>query len=165
MVVSCLGCDLISDFFCFSIYALLPVFVYHRPTTAAERDLEKDNRPLYCPSNLDCFKLGGECLDCEFPKCKYGEPVNVTCTVKPNIVCIGKKTFNTTANCNYCFQENVHSCSTSRDCDVAKAPKQRYRANCTVESETICMGSRYFYKYRNCNWSFRCKWSTALILR
>jgi len=34
-----------------------------------------------CPSDVECFKLGGPCIQCEFNEsCIYGSPVNVSCT-------------------------------------------------------------------------------------
>jgi len=33
-----------------------------------------------CPSDIECFKLGGQCIRCPFNEsCIYGSPVNVTC--------------------------------------------------------------------------------------
>ena len=44
-----------------------------------------------CPSNVVCSDLGAECIDCDLAnhtECVYGSKVNVSCRVKPEIVCI-----------------------------------------------------------------------------
>jgi hypothetical protein len=38
-----------------------------------------------CPSDVECFKLGGACIECSFNySCIYGSTVNVTCRAKGN---------------------------------------------------------------------------------
>jgi len=46
--------------------------------------------PDTCNVTTSCSDLGGECLNCTFPECKYGDVVNVECTVKfDGIECSG----------------------------------------------------------------------------
>jgi hypothetical protein len=43
-----------------------------------------------CPSNVVCKHLGAECIDCDLDNhldCVYGSMINVTCKVRPDIVC------------------------------------------------------------------------------
>lgn len=43
----------------------------------------------YCPSNVECHKLGGECIDCAMNhNCFYGKTLNTTCSPKAGIVCL-----------------------------------------------------------------------------
>ena len=42
-----------------------------------------------CPTNAECSKLGGYCLECQFDaNCQYGKEVSVKCSVKAGIECI-----------------------------------------------------------------------------
>jgi hypothetical protein len=42
-----------------------------------------------CPTNAQCTKLGGYCIDCQFdPNCQYGKEVSVRCSVKAGVECI-----------------------------------------------------------------------------
>ena len=50
-----------------------------------------DTSNATCNVTTACSDLGGECLDCSFPECKYGQTVEVSCTVK---------IFNNTINCS-----------------------------------------------------------------
>ncbi|KAK2142206.1 hypothetical protein LSH36_985g01029 [Paralvinella palmiformis] len=107
-----------------------------------------------CPSNAACSDLGAECIDCglsNHTECMYGSRINVTCRVKPEIVCI------TSENQHYCTKP-------STTCHVISAPRERYQTNCTVRSDVLCLGKRRFYKMKVCNWTSGKRWSTALIL-
>ncbi|GFG39898.1 hypothetical protein Cfor_03883 [Coptotermes formosanus] len=118
-----------------------------------------------CPSDIECFKLGGPCIKCSFNEsCTYGSSVNVTCTAIGN--CTGEKTFERSYLCRYCYQtENwEHVCAYSAKCKSISSPQAYYRTNCTVKSEVLCMGLRTFLKNVPCNWTGGYKWSTALIL-
>ena len=47
------------------------------------------NHRELCPSRVDCFKLSGDCLDCELnSSCVYGREYNVTCRPKPDLDCV-----------------------------------------------------------------------------
>ena len=60
---------------------------------ATEHDNSSNNTmPLnyiaWCPSNIECHKLGGDCINCDFDElCAYGKNVTVQCQPKPNINC------------------------------------------------------------------------------
>ena len=42
----------------------------------------------YCPDNVECSKLGGSCIQCNFnEQCTYGKQYNATCVAKKGIVC------------------------------------------------------------------------------
>ena len=42
----------------------------------------------HCPSNVNCHKLGGDCINCNFDtNCIYNKPMTVTCWPKPEVVC------------------------------------------------------------------------------
>lgn len=44
----------------------------------------------YCPSDIECFKLGDPCIKCAFSEsCVYGSSVNATCHAVGN--CTGEK--------------------------------------------------------------------------
>ena len=122
-----------------------------------------------CPSDLDCDKLGNECLSCQCNlDCQYGQSANATCTVPNNITCNGPKTFSRQYTCAFCYQsddDKLH-CNENIECDSVFDQNQRryYTANCTVDRSTICMGRRYFRKQKICNWTGGHRWLTALIL-
>ena len=42
----------------------------------------------------------------------------------------------------YCYQTNEyhHTCSSSTNCRVVSAPRQRFQANCTVGEDILCLG-------------------------
>ena len=45
-----------------------------------------------CPSNVDCYKLGGDCISCQFNNsCVYGQNVTVFCSANPKIMCRVRK--------------------------------------------------------------------------
>lgn len=120
-----------------------------------------------CPSGVECSKLGGECIDCEFnTSCVYGDDITVTCRRKEGVVCKGVETFDRHMNCRYCYQTEKpkHKCRGLPRCRVASAPRQRYLVNCTVNSNVVCLGNRKFQKNVLCNWTSGYRWTTALVL-
>lgn len=120
-----------------------------------------------CPDNLECSKLGGECIRCTFNKyCKYGSVQKVGCIRRENISCIPPIQFQREYQCRYCYQLDPqnYTCNASTSCKVVSSPRTTYIALCTVKSEILCMGRRQFYKSLPCNWTGGYKWSTALLL-
>lgn len=118
-----------------------------------------------CPSDIECFKLGGQCIVCSFNEsCIYGSPVNVNCTAIGN--CTGERKFERTFLCRYCYQTETweHVCAYDNKCKSIASPPAYYRTNCTVKSEVLCLGKRNFLKNVPCNWTRGYKWSTALVL-
>ncbi|KAB7498989.1 TM2 domain-containing protein almondex [Armadillidium nasatum] len=120
-----------------------------------------------CPSGVECSKLGGDCLNCEFNcSCIYGQTVNVTCTPKDDVYCIGPREFLRNMTCQYCYQTPSwdHDCSGSADCPAVSSPRRMFKTNCSVKSEVICLGNRNFPKRIPCNWTSGYQWSTVLLL-
>ncbi|CAC5408814.1 TM2 domain-containing protein 3,TM2 domain-containing protein C41D11.9,TM2 domain-containing protein almondex [Mytilus coruscus] len=122
-----------------------------------------------CPDNVECYKLGGECINCKYNKhCFYGKPNETSeCQVKEDIKCIGQRKFNRTHECKYCYQldKSNYSCDTTNaSCQVINGQIQKYIAQCTVKHNVLCLGQRTFLKNLPCNWTSGYKWSTALIL-
>ncbi|VDH98536.1 Hypothetical predicted protein [Mytilus galloprovincialis] len=122
-----------------------------------------------CPDNVECYKLGGECINCKYNKhCFYGKPNETSeCQVKEEIRCIGQRKFNRTHECKYCYQldKSNYSCDTTNaSCQVINGKIQKYIAQCTVKDNVLCLGQRTFLKNLPCNWTSGYKWSTALIL-
>ncbi|XP_065335230.1 TM2 domain-containing protein almondex [Cloeon dipterum] len=120
-----------------------------------------------CPSNVECDKLGGLCLNCTFNKsCEYGKEVKVLCSVLNDINCLGESTFERTMTCQFCYQMDPsnYTCKLLANCNSVASPRTYYRTNCTVKSELLCLGNRVFQKNLPCNWTGGYKWSTALLL-
>ena len=43
----------------------------------------------YCPSNVDCQKLSGDCIECDFNEsCSYGKNLSVMCRPKDLVICL-----------------------------------------------------------------------------
>ncbi|XP_069691940.1 TM2 domain-containing protein almondex [Periplaneta americana] len=145
---------------------------------STDTDIVKDSRPdstpahsnvvsQNCPSDIECYKLGGQCIRCLFNEsCIYGSPINVTCDPPPTVNCTGERTFIRTALCRYCYQTEPweHSCEYSAKCLSITSPRSYYSTNCTVKSDVLCLGRRTFRKNVPCNWTGGYKWSTALVL-
>ncbi|XP_069138071.1 TM2 domain-containing protein 3-like [Argopecten irradians] len=133
----------------------------------SEDQTSPGNENEFCPDDVDCHKLGAECIDCNLDtNCHYGHKQTAKCTVKDGINCIGKKTFSIEYDCKYCYQvdPSLYTCNSSSTCTVVKAPRQTFIAKCQVKSEIICLGNRQFHKSLPCNWTSGYKWSTALLL-
>ncbi|XP_059479732.1 TM2 domain-containing protein 3 [Neocloeon triangulifer] len=121
---------------------------------------------LDCPSNLECNKLGGSCVRCDFNKsCEYGSEVIVNCTSLVDD-CLGDKKFERHMICQYCYQMDPsnYTCKLSANCNSVASPRSYYKSNCTAKSELLCLGNRVFQKNLPCNWTGGYKWSTALLL-
>lgn len=120
-----------------------------------------------CPENLSCGELPAECISCQFDfSCIYGHELNVSCKAKPTVKCTGPRHFERSMTCQYCYQtpSEKHTCSKIGHCNSAANPVQRYRSNCTVKSNILCLGKRNFPKNVRCNWTSGYRWSTTLFL-
>jgi len=78
----------------------------------------------------------------------------------------GPRHFERSMTCQYCYQtpSEKHTCSKIGHCNSAANPVQRYRSNCTVKSNILCLGKRNFPKNVRCNWTSGYRWSTTLFL-
>ena len=140
--------------------------------TAYETSLPCSHRPIdfsSCPSEVDCDKLGNECLDCSCDlNCQYGQENSwANCTVPKEIECKGSRTFQRKFTCAYCYLSDNHliQCDENFECESVADPQDRlYNANCNVSSTVLCLGSRRFPKQRACNWTRGHRWLTTLIL-
>ena len=132
----------------------------------------KDVLPERCPSEVECEKLGNECLICNCPvACRYGDLQAIaTCSVHPQVSCKGNdsREFERKFTCRYCYQSDAkdHVCKDNFVCDsVAGSENKRYyRTSCRVPDTLLCLGKRDFLKMRKCNWTGGYKWTTALAL-
>ncbi|CAG0915387.1 unnamed protein product [Notodromas monacha] len=118
-------------------------------------------------SPFDCKQLPAKCLQCSFNRsCVYGAEVNVSCIPLLGVECEGQRPFTATTICQYCYQTPSwqHRCIKDANCDVVSAPREKYRTNCTVDPNVICMGLRTFPKNVLCNWTNGHRWSTAVML-
>ncbi|XP_033634639.1 TM2 domain-containing protein 3-like [Asterias rubens] len=128
------------------------------------------NHRELCPSRVDCFKLSGDCLDCELnSSCVYGREYNVTCRPKPDLDCVGNQTIIKSFRCRYCYQSEPweQTCTPTikhSDCKVNSNPPIMVRVNCSINDDLICLGQRKFYRRSRCNWTSGHRWSTALTL-
>ena len=174
VLLTCIACVVIS-----TASNLDEVTVPNVVDSEEEKSVEKGNRtdivstagyedyPDWCPSNVDCQKLSGDCLNCTFDEeCVYGSSVEVTCSPQAGIVCDGPQSWRKTVTCRYCYQTEDYeqTCTASTKCRVVSAPKQRYMANCSVKHDVLCLGSRRFHRRLPCNWTSGKRWSVALIL-
>lgn len=140
---------------------------FNSPSPEALREDTTDEPSNSCPSGVVCSKLGGECIDCQMNMtCVYGADIVVTCQAKRSIVCVGKREFQRSMNCRYCYQTPrwQHTCKGSPHCRVVSAPREKYVANCTVNSDVVCLGNRKFLKQVFCNWTAGYRWTTTLVL-
>ena len=120
-----------------------------------------------CPSEIECDKLGNECLHCQCDiNCQYGDPKAVAeCSVPEGLECTGSRTFNRTFTCSFCYQSEDLQCDEKFDCESVADPQDRsYVATCSVPSSRLCLGRRSFPKQRACNWTGGHRWLTTLIL-
>jgi len=122
-----------------------------------------------CPSEVECDKLGNECLSCTCtPICNYGQVHEAQCTVPNMVNCTGSRSFNRNFTCAFCYQMDQESvsCNDNVECDSVFDPNvgRHYTANCSVDASVICMGRRNFPKQIPCNWTGGHRWLTALIL-
>ncbi|XP_059157058.1 TM2 domain-containing protein 3-like [Physella acuta] len=125
-----------------------------------------------CPDNLECNRLGGDCINCTFNEsCIYGTKQKAICTPKQFVNCTGNQTFEREYECRYCYQlpQQLTWCNKTIDCALNR-PRNYYPARpfyvstCWTKKEYLCMGRRCFPKQLSCNWSQGYKWSTALLL-
>ncbi|XP_071102756.1 TM2 domain-containing protein 3-like [Haliotis cracherodii] len=139
--------------------------------SAETRNLQSTENPHdMCPSGVDCHKLGGACIKCNFSTCEYGKISTAECVAVENITCNGERTFQRQYHCRYCYQLDplLYKCNASA-CPI-NTPRKTwparpfYTALCTAKDEILCLGSRRFYRQQDCNWTSGYKWSTALIL-
>ena len=121
-----------------------------------------------CPSQLECSRLGEECLKCSCDvNCQFGKISKAFCEVPDKINCTGDRQFEKEFTCQFCYQsdESYHTCDEHVDCDsVADPPTRQRTSNCTVPPNLICLGRRHFNKQTLCNWTGGHRWITALAL-
>ena len=121
-----------------------------------------------CPSDLECERLGNDCLMCNCDvDCQYGRTAEAFCKVPSEIQCVGNRTFVKSFTCQFCYQsdEDYHNCEENVDCDSVADPQSRHHVtNCTVPPDLICLGRRHFGKQKLCNWTGGHRWLTALAL-
>ncbi|PIK46169.1 putative TM2 domain-containing protein 3-like [Apostichopus japonicus] len=121
----------------------------------------------FCPSQLPCNQLSGDCLDCNMTSaCIYGRQYNITCIPKSGLDCTGPQEVQRTYKCKYCYQTEPWEqiCTPANNCTVNSCPKTMVQVNCSVLDDVLCLGNRRFYKKKECNWTSGYKWSTAFIL-
>jgi TM2 domain-containing membrane protein YozV len=145
-----------------------------KPASQNKNNSDNDEQPpppidsiLHCPSNLDCKDLHPQCMTCNMtPSCKYGEVQNATCNVNSKVECRGRKIFEKSWMCRYCYQTEPweHTCDLKASCNSVASPRINYTTNCTVKSDILCLGNRTFKKNVLCNWTGGYRWTTALIL-
>ena len=157
------------------------------------REFETDNKDLECPFKrqrwphsevttslsassspaLLCADLPVACFNCSYDyACTYGAMTTVTCNT--NVDCVGEKTIERDMKCQYCFQTKFgdeHVCTLRngpnfQGCHVKKSPtsQSRFKSNCTVKPDVLCLGRRTFHKMLPCNWTSGYRWTTSLIL-
>ena len=119
--------------------------------------------------NSECKTLPNECLECKCAlDCQYGNQTEANCVVPKEVTkCVGARKFKRQFTCAFCYQSDSshHVCEENVSCDsVADPNKRNYIANCTVDSQLICLGRRTFHKQKPCNWTGGHRWLTALIL-
>jgi len=122
-----------------------------------------------CPSEIECDKLGNECLSCNCTlNCNYGQLAEAQCTVPEVVNCTGPRSFKRNYTCAFCYQTNQEkvTCNDNVECDSVFDPNvgRHYTANCSVDTSVICFGKRNFPKQIPCNWTGGHRWLTALIL-
>ena len=125
--------------------------------------------PTQCPSAALCDSHDLTCVTCTCPeRCAYGQPADATCTVHPDVPCLGNRTFTRPFKCQYCFQSNFSSdyaCEENFECDSVAPPGDRlYKANCTVRADLLCLGQRTFPRMVECSWTRGHVWTTTLLL-
>ncbi|KAF5292295.1 hypothetical protein FQA39_LY03329 [Lamprigera yunnana] len=129
--------------------------------------LAMGNSILHCDTEKDCSTLNPPCINCDLnTNCIYGSEMNTTCSVHHLVQCKGSRSFQRSLICRYCYQTEAweHNCELKANCNSAATPRTYYRTNCTVKSNTLCLGHRTFFKNMQCNWTDGYRWSTALIL-
>jgi len=118
----------------------------------------------------NCSALPLACLTCTCQySCTYGQDSEAECAVHSAVDCAGPRQFNRGYNCRYCFlsPDSQHSCSGGLGCNSAGSPTSKlhwYIANCSTDTNTVCLGKRVFSKRRECNWTEGYSWNTALWL-
>ena len=125
--------------------------------------------PAICPSEVECDKLGNECLNCTCDiNCQFGnKEALAVCSVPEDLDCNGSRTFQRKFKCSFCYQSDDQflQCNEKFDCESVANPQDRsYVANCSVPSSLLCFGRRSFSKQRACNWTGGHRWLTTLIL-
>ena len=122
-----------------------------------------------CPSEVECKKLGNECLNCQCDiNCQFGNKEAVAvCSVPKDLDCVGSRTFERKFKCSFCYQSDHEflQCDEQFDCESVANPQDRsYVAKCSVPSSLLCFGRRSFSKQQACNWTGGHRWLTTLIL-
>ena len=121
-----------------------------------------------CPSEIECDKLGNECLNCSCDlNCRFGQDSWALCEAPKELKCIGSRTFNRKFKCSYCYlsDKRLVQCDEKFGCESVADPHDRsYVATCNVSSSVLCFGKRSFPKNQECNWTGGHRWLTTLIL-
>ena len=64
-----------------------PVVIRTDPTVD-DTNCTELNTCRICPMNVDCYKLGGHCIQCDFKaNCTYGQQTTVTCRAREDVEC------------------------------------------------------------------------------
>ena len=102
--------------------------------------------------------------------CQYGQVSSAQCSVLPSVPCIGERNIIREFICSYCFllPDPQHQClPRAGGCRSTGSPTSNshwYIANCTVGTDTVCLGKQVFSKRRECSWTRGYSWNTALGL-
>ena len=121
-----------------------------------------------CPSEIECDKLGNECLKCSCDlNCRFGHDSWALCQAPSELNCIGSRTFQRKFKCSYCYfsDKSLVQCDEKFGCESVTDPQDRFHvAACNVSSSVLCFGKRSFTKQQECNWTGGHRWLTTLIL-
>lgn len=121
-----------------------------------------------CPSNYSCSDMSASCLDCSYNlSCIYGHKTISECRPVTNVECLGKRVFNISHDCLYCYQTTLHidhTCVLQISSRNNGYPPHNYIANCSVHPEIFCLGRRSFKRMRMFKWTSGKRWRTALVL-
>ncbi|CAG7835268.1 unnamed protein product [Allacma fusca] len=147
---------------------------HHHLPPASDLRVPPNIRHIHSPdcnndqADTECSDTGGDCINCNFDEvanyCEYGENVLMSCNVSQNVVCKGDRSFSKTISCQYCYQTPLTQqiCGGYTTCNAA--PRNYFKANCTVLPNVLCLGNRSFSRNLPCNWKNGYRWSTAFLL-
>jgi len=113
-----------------------------------------------------CSELSASLFVCDFNcSCRYRVITEVNCTIgaKYNVSCEGDYNFTKEFNCLYCYQlpEDQYNCSANVTCSSTQ--HDYYVSSCLTSRDVICLGPRYFSKWRKCNFAASKYWKTTLF--
>lgn len=148
-----------------SVASLISVSPTQTATGNSSSQIDLPN--LECPDGLPCRDLGVSCINCTMNySCIYGKDLEAQCVAYSSIECTGNRTFKINYTCKYCYQlhPDHYECEKQSGCKVVSSPRERYKTNCTVKDNFLCLGNRTFPKSLLCNWTSGYRWSTAVLL-